>query len=369
MVRTQTKRQTLKQSAGLFVAAVSMSSPVLARQPAQLRVGAIRWDAWYAPDEAPNSGSWYAAHDLDPKEFHNRAPFFARELAPNRLTLVGTQSDMDKEIVYASRAHVNYWAFGWYPNGPIRKGWDLYQSSAKRDLIDWCIIIGLNSLAQHFPPHDDLISYFKQPHYESVDGRPLLYVMHNKWDLEAAKTTLAALRSACVSAGVKNPFIVVQSPAAQLSLSEMRGIGGDAISAYASAPAFSGPPKPYSALDKSVRSFWLSMAETGAPVIPIGMTGWDRRPRIQTPPPFDTSVQHKDGQLIGYFEPATPAELRDHLAALVSFTKSRPEVCSPQHVIIYSWNECDEGGGVLCPTWSPNGPDTSRLDALASVLS
>jgi hypothetical protein len=37
-------------------------------------------------------------------------------------------------------------------------------------------------------------------------------------------------------------------------------------------------------------------------------------------------------------------------------------------VIIYAWNEHDEGGW-LCPTWSPDGrPDRRRLEAIRKVL-
>lgn len=37
-------------------------------------------------------------------------------------------------------------------------------------------------------------------------------------------------------------------------------------------------------------------------------------------------------------------------------------------IIIYAWNEHDEGGW-LSPTWSPDGnPNTARLDAIRSVL-
>jgi hypothetical protein len=37
-------------------------------------------------------------------------------------------------------------------------------------------------------------------------------------------------------------------------------------------------------------------------------------------------------------------------------------------VLIYAWNEFDEGGW-LCPTLSADGaPDTSRIEALGSVL-
>ena len=49
-------------------------------------------------------------------------------------------------------------------------------------------------------------------------------------------------------------------------------------------------------------------------------------------------------------------------------TQANPEVCPARTVIIYAWNEHDEGGW-LCPTWSPDGrPDRRRLEAIRKVL-
>jgi len=65
---------------------------------------------------------------------------------------------------------------------------------------------------------------------------------------------------------------------------------------------------------------------------------------------------------------ATPAEIAAHLSRALAFTQANPEVCPARTVIIYAWNEHDEGGW-LCPTWSPDGrPDRRRLEAIRKVL-
>jgi hypothetical protein len=366
MMVSPSRRSALKLAFGGFAAA-AISSPrtIFARDLDKVRVGAIRWDAWYAPNTAPGSSEWHAAHGLDPGRYHNRAPFFAEEVGRDGMFISGTQSSMDAEISYAANAGIDYWAFGWYQaNRPLRKAWEYYQISPHNSLINWCALIGLSSLAGNFPPRSDLISYFQYSNYEKFGNRPLLYVMHDNSPLSTAARALDLLRSESASAGVGNPYIIVQSSVAKIGALDARGIGADSISAYVSAPAISNGPISYSILDGFVRRFWLEMSATGIPIVPIAMTGWDRRPRIEHPPPFDPV----HAKLNEYVVPGTPNEIAAHLEAALAFVKSHPETCQSNTVLVYSWNECDEGGSVLCPTWSESGADHTLLDAVSKVL-
>lgn len=370
MVFSASRRAALKLAfGGLAAAAGSRPRALLAREASRdvgkVRVGAIRWDAWYAPDMAPGSSEWHAAHGLDPAKYHHRAPFFAEKVDSDRMFISGTQASMDAEIAYAAKAGIDYWAFGWYQFGrPLRKGWEYYQLSERNSLVNWCALIGLGSLAGNFPPPADLIRYFQYSNYETFGNRPLLYVMHDKTPLPAAARALDALRAACVSAGVGNPYVVVQSSVAKLGALDARAIGADAIGAYATAPPISNGPIPYAALDAFVRKFWLDMAATGMPIVPNGVTGWDRRPRIERPPPFDPlHVGPND-----YVIPGTPKDIAGHVEAVLAFVRSHPGTCQANTALIYSWNECDEGGSVLCPTWSESGADHTLLDAVSRVL-
>jgi hypothetical protein len=360
------RRSILKRAAvGIAAAASSCLRFVHASDVGKVRVGAIRWDAWYGPDTAPGSSEWYAAHDLDPRQYHRRAPFFAREISKTQMLINGTQDSMDAEISYAADAGINYWAFGWYQNGrPLHKAWEYYQSSPRKARINWCALIGLGSLAGKFPPTKDLISYFQQSNYEKFGTRPILYVMHDKSPLSVAADALRALRAECAAAGVSNPYIVVQSGAAKTAAADTRTIGADAIGAYANAPPISSGPIPYAKLDAFVRQSWTEMAATGVPIVPNGMTGWDRRPRIDHPPPFDPVKARPDD----YVVPGTPMEIAAHIGAALSFARSNAQACPSDNVLVYSWNECDEGGSVLCPTWSERGPDHAILDAVSKVL-
>ena len=63
-----------------------------------------------------------------------------------------------------------------------------------------------------------------------------------------------------------------------------------------------------------------------------------------------------------------PREIAGHVRAAVAFARSHPDACPSSTVLIYSWNECDEGGSVLCPTWTEDGPTHGILDAVSSAL-
>jgi len=52
----------------------------------------------------------------------------------------------------------------------------------------------------------------------------------------------------------------------------------------------------------------------------------------------------------------------------LSWIRKNPDITPAKAVIIYAWNENDEGGW-LTPTWSADGkPNTARLDAIRPVL-
>jgi hypothetical protein len=360
------RRYFLRLAARVAAAGASSRLRVVhALDLSKVRVGAIRWDAWYGPDSAPGSSEWYAAHDLDPEQYHHRAPFFAQQISKTEMLIDGTQTSMDAEISYAVGAGISYWAFGWYQNGrPLHKGWEYYQSSRNNAQINWCALIGLSSLVGKFPPTNDLISYFQQSNYEKFDNRPILYVMRDKSSLSAAARALAALRSECAAAGVSSPYVVLQSNIAKTGASEATTIGADAISVYANSPPLFNGPIPYTKLDTFVRKFWTEMAATGVPIVPNGMTGWDRRPRIDRPPPFDPLKATPNE----YVVPGTPTEIAAHVGAALSFVRSNTRACPSNNVLLYSWNECDEGGSVLCPTWSESGDDRTVLGAVSMVL-
>ena len=193
---------------------------------------------------------------------------------------------MDAELVYAANAGLKFWAFGWYPAGrPLHNAWSYYQNSPNKAKVNWCVLIGTGSLAAKFPPMQDIIAYFKQPAYESFDGRPLLFVMHEKAQLEPAAKALTALRAACATEGAGNPYVVMQSSVAALAASDLLAIGADAVGAYAHSPGNQTGAKPYAALASTTEAFNAALVATAKP----GPASITHRPSMQTGRPGSSS--------------------------------------------------------------------------------
>ena len=78
------------------------------------------------------------------------------------------------------------------------------------------------------------------------------------------------------------------------------------------------------------------MLGTGSNIVINAIVGWDTRPR------------HKaEGERANYYALASPQEFAAHLKTAVSLTRDYKDKCESATVLVYSWNECDEGGGVL----------------------
>ncbi|MEI7776713.1 MAG: hypothetical protein WCK17_18290, partial [Verrucomicrobiota bacterium] len=65
---------------------------------------------------------------------------------------------------------------------------------------------------------------------------------------------------------------------------------------------------------------------------------------------------------------ASPAELAAHMREAVTWTEENSDINPTNSVLIYAWNEHDEGGW-LQPTLGFDGlPNEERIKALGSVL-
>jgi hypothetical protein len=344
------------------------STKSIAAVLAPVRLGAIRYDAWYDGETQIGTSAWYASHELDRPRWQTRAPFFAKRIAPDRMLIKGSPSDVEAELVYAAHAHINFWAFGWYPsNSSYRTAWNYYQSSSKKHLVNWCILIGLGSLAHQFPTTKELISFFGQRSYERVVNRPLLILLYEKAaSLGDARVAINEIRRACQAAGVGDPYILLQAPTATLASKTKRIVGADAVGCYAVRPYVPGPA-PYSALSRETAVMNETLRRTQDPVVPLIMSGWDRRPQIDYSSPFNHPEANPNDPINGFILPGKPDEIAAQAVSVVSAV-ARDTVSFPaQRALMYSWNEFAEGGGI-CPTWSPAGPNTEIVDGFARRL-
>jgi hypothetical protein len=345
-----------------------MNSAPLAPRPPAL-VGAIRWDGWFGD---LSSVGLMVEKTLGPKHWHERLPFFAQVDSDTSVRVRGnTQSVVDQEIAFAAAAGLDYWAFVIYPpDDPLSAGLRLYLSSAHKSKINFCLNIQggwLGGEAQWPELVKLYIRYFQEPGYQKVLGdRPLVYLFTpadmlgaGKFGSEAfAQQAFDRLREASRAAGAGNPYLVIQDWSPATAHAYCQVLGGDAVSAYASDAH--GQAAPFADLARHTEAWWNEFAATGSPVVPLATAGWDPRPRIETPTPwFDY------GSPAYYHAAPTPQELAQHVQAALDWLQAHPETAEANAVLIYAWNEFDEGGW-LAPTLSE---DTARLDALRDVLS
>ncbi|MEP9368120.1 hypothetical protein [Xanthobacter sp. VNH20] len=333
-------------------------------------IGLIRWDAWYA-----KFGSSVFAQDNLASTYSARAPSHCAFPAADQIDCDGTQADMDREISLAADASVAYWAFCWYAQeSSLRRAWDLYKSSSLKNKVKWCAILPASMLGSApFSPavvekqFDFWISQFSEPeYYRTLDqGRPLMFILFSRKDIlsfdnnmSLLADTFRAFRQKVRAKLSLDPFLVGMARPANLE--RMDQIQADALSSYIALMTGRGQ-QAYAELDRQTRAYWNALAATGRQIIPIAMTGWDIRPRLDHPVPWEGP---KDRTKTPYFSIATPEEFRRHILAGLEFIDAHPESCRTRSLLVYSWDECDEGGCIL-PT--RGDPTAGRLSALAEA--
>jgi hypothetical protein len=341
--------------------------------------GAIRWDAWAALDTIAIDS---VSATLRPTEYRKRAPFCATIQSGDQIDLArcASQTTMDAEITYAAEAGLNYWAYCWYgATDPMMNAWKLHQASSDRNRMNWCLLlqfarmggpIAFNGVVSTY------VEYFLQVNYQKVlFGRPLIYIyfdqmshLESNWngDWANVRTALDGLRAACAKKDLPMPYIVIMNGSPSVASSVMYAVAGDAIGNYIG-PVPNGEPAPYSALDSSTQTYWARQAATGASIVPICMTGWDTRPRKLHPPLWQKNTTPGIG-MSSYVAAGTPAEIATHALAAITYIKTHPKTCPSRSLLIYSWDECDEGGSTLVPTYSLTGPDNAILNAVGNIL-
>ncbi len=336
-------------------------------RPAPL-VGAIRWDAWHGDQGGPGRAVQSA---LGPEKWHDRLPFFAEIRGDDDVRIDGTSQEiMDREIVYASEGGLDYWAFVTYPPDNVMSlGLKRYLASTKRDRIRFCLIVESTRLRD--PAYVDRLSdLMTEPGYLKVlDGRPVFYlgfitqenIDRHFGDMVAYRKVIEGLREDARRKGAGDPYLVIMDFNPDNAKGWLDALGADAISNYAAQG--NAEAAPYAALTEYAEMFWNWCKGTGAQVVPILMTGWDRRPRVARPMPWETWQQPNVG-IEKYYETPTPEELARHVARGLEWLEANAQHARAQLALIYAWNENDEGGW-LVPTLS-EGP--ARLDALRRVL-
>jgi hypothetical protein len=339
-----------------------------------IRVGALRWDAWYSTSST--SLGTFATKAISAKKYQLRLPACAKPASESTSVFnCDTQEVIDQEISYAKQAGIAFWAYDWFPQGnPMRRAWELHQQSRYANDMDWCVVEGYESFdhgAHNIPTYDtpmEFSQFFRWHNYEKqYRGRPLFFLLQGKGvSLHQLAIDISMLRLDADKIHVGNPYIVVMSPVPASAASDATTIGADAIASY-NGTTPNASEGTYASLVARNEAFWNTQASTGMQTIPTAVTGWDRRPRIEMPVPWEQSYQKPGVGINNYYLMATPKAIASQVSAMLIWISHNPTIATSHEALIYAWNEFDEGGW-LDPTYSPKGADHSRLDALSTVL-
>ena len=138
-------------------------------------------------------------------------------------------------------------------------------------------------------------------------------------------------------------------------------IGADAISSYA---ALGKNNLPFAdVIPSQSLTNWESYAAK-KPVVPWICTGWNAKPRMESVNPW--SAYYSDATNC---QDATVNDIKDFLQTGIDWTIANKSKAEANTIIMYAWNEHDEGYGAICPTLGTDGnPNTERLDAVKEVL-
>ena len=256
----------------------------------------------------------------------------------------------------------------------MSNGLHVYLNSPLRGLINFCLILqgtwisdpgSWNTEVQRY------VSYFRDANYQKVLGnRPLVYLFNvqsmigsGKYsDWSAVHAAFDQLRAATTAAGLSSPYVVIQGWNAATDKTNMLNVGADAIGAYAiGGGTTSGSP--YGTLAVAAHSFWDADKSTGANVVPIVTSGWDNRPCAEHPTPWDAGGWN-------YFQAPTASELTGHVADALAWTSANRCVAAAANtVLMYAWNEHDEGGWISPTLNAATGSsDTTRVDAVQTAI-
>ena len=345
----------------LICAAVLFTAEVHAQtnKPSPI-VGAIRWDAW--------SGGAVTAQverTLGSEKYRDRLPWFATVVDDKTVSIVGgNQKTMDEEIRFAADAGLNYWAFVMYPEqDSMSNGIQLYLESTRSNEIKFSVILHNNlGVRDESWTHERerLVKMFKDPRYQTVlDGRPLVYLF------QANIERFKELREAVAKEGI-NPYYVYMGWDVSKDYATQKPNGFDAVSSYATGAQVKTFAELVQDIERQGWQSWRRAAEAGIRYIPLVTTGWDKEPRKENPVSWE--LDHDYHKQPFFPSQAKPDEIVQHLQHALEFVDSHPDVCESRAIIVYAWNEHDEGGW-LAPTWQKDGcADNRRLEAIRSVL-
>lgn len=345
-----------------MVAFFGLLLPLLSlAQECDPKVGAIRWDAWHEDDSRV---AQYVEKSLGDERWRDRWPFFFSRLSGD-LDFDGADAGVvQAENALAHAAGIDYWAFVFYGHtSPMSRALHAYLADrAIRPRFTLILEAGrLTDPVAGSGLKQNVVELVQDETFlRDAEKRPILFMMisgtsKNKEWLIRQEDEVKSLKNAISRAGQGDAKIIVMAFDPALA-SEVAGhVGAGVISSYASHGVLKDGK--YADLVRSTENFWEAQARTGKDVVPIVMAGWDPRPRFDQPMPWGGG--YSDG---AYYQQGEPEEIAAHVKRGIQWV--RKQTSGSCMVLVYAWNEFDEGGW-LAPT---AGQGLSRLRALGSAL-
>lgn len=338
-------------------------------------VGAIRWDGWYGEGSVVRA----VEHSLGQPKYHFRLPWFARVKEDGTVRINGdSPAVIEREISYASQAGLNYWAFVdyWNEAPAMSIGLNRYLAAKDKQGVRYCLVeegARLDKVGTAGWPR--LVEHFRNADYQTVlGGRPLLFVFVKPAKL--GKADWDELKRQTVAAGLKPPYLVLMGWHPEQDAKDMVELGFDAVSAYARGGSYSMKQPSFAEQCALIRrDRWDKWHALRLPCITFASAGWDTRPRNERPPAWmkevtatpDATPPAQQKPLVDAVT-ATPDELAAHLREAIEWTKANRNLNPANALLIYAWNEHDEGGWIQ-PTLGADGqPNTERIRALGKLL-
>mgnify|MGYP000158300751 CR=1 FL=1 len=335
--------------------------------------GVIRWDAYFTTNETASNVSQQVAKALSPAQYHFMAPYFS--VVKDKNTLVfdkADQAQFDQEAELAVKAGIDYFAYCWYCNhDPMSYARRQHMVSQYRDKIKMCAIINVHSLDEE--TFQELYFCMRQKYYFTISGRPVIFVYDG---FRAKPELIQKIKKEALEAGVTENiyFVAMAGTANPIIISSLLDNGFEAISAYSCGAEH--PGESYKALcakDRMIDTLKYQYSDRIG-IIPHITCGRDTRPRLENPVSWA-------GDYGGYYTlTGTPQEIYAHAAEVLGEIRKNPGANMPNSVLVYAWNEHDEGGW-CCPTLTvdkegmplldtngKNKKNTAHLDALAKAL-
>jgi hypothetical protein len=363
---------------------------VYADNPWGVRVGAIRWDAWYGDSYATPR----VTKSLSPYKYWDRLPFFS-QIGQNNYPYINgnSHSTMANELYYANKARIDYWAFLDYPNNSgLDRAIDLYLDQVNNQGVDFCVILTTHSYYESVSAQtgtgfwQKMENFLKSPRYEKVKNqRPLIYLYKDLFKDQKKKgirenflNHIDAISQKI--SGVKPYYILLSNPS-KSTAKKAKNFSLDGISSYHADPHLLGVMNnmtyanfTHKINDKFNNKLASLAKQFGLEFVPFASVGWNPSPRLKC-------GKYCFGNLYGstnyIVKGASPEEISSHIRNMVGFSAYHSQAqggsdrafAPAKHLLIYAWNEFDEGGW-LAPTYDPltGGIDESRIEALSHGL-